>query len=1429
MSKNKFTCLKMFFWLYLDKEITMPMKALIFLAFANDLSRSLDTNSEHDLISQELKDIPQVQRLTVSKESLETVFRENSNSLQVFHFGGHGRKNALYLAEYQNNDLVGDFFVNLLSKYPIKLAVLNACNSHEIAKKLSEKGISAIGTVGVIEDEKTLRFAQSFYGHLAQGNTLQEAFERAKTASQAQQWQLFATEKGKNWKLEHYYPPHIFNQNRNFAEEFYRISSASFNQIQSFFTKNNQHLDRQETQKLLEWIEKDTPQNQKPIHFLLGEAGIGKSVIMKDVWESLKAQQIPCLALKADQEADFFSDDKRSDLYYQLQSVDKVVVLIDQIDALSLSLSADRSNLGNYQKFIAQIIELPNVRIVVSCREYDFKYDSAFSTYQNKIRTTVEKLPIEQVKNILNSLDKTHDFSKQQIEFLRNPLHLNLYCEVYQKGQEIYTIIALYDKLWEQKLTIEGFDKEKLENLLYEIAQIMGEIPDTKLSFRKYEDNKEIQTLITQGLLSKNENNLQFFHQTFFDYVFARFFVKNGKELTQYLQENHQGLFIRSKVKYVLDYLRDYDRAVYIQQIKEIITQDEYRYHIKLLVIDALANPSQLDSREKSFIKKHILTTEFRDVFFTKIKHEDILNYLYGLGEVKKNLQEEKRDLFNQFTKKNPEKGLTIFMQTHLEGKEKLAYGVIWRLDDFSSDTAKNFIYQYKDFIFEGNKKNSSDFYVLEKIISTNPSLASTLAFEFFQQKIESEKKIIDLYEGGKHFFETFFSQKPNYAYSLAIQCLDYQHDYLMKTESFFLQYSQEKDLAELLINYLRKETENNFDFVKTEINKFCNSIFPVFLFVAYEIMLEKPELFITELFENITKRNFLYQNSGAVHSRVLENLKIIDIFDKKQQKEIANTIKKLHFEGDKVQKWNGKIYNGIDYSLHRILQCLPSSFLKEFALHLKAQELERRLGKFVNKKESFGISSILSGASYTLSTKNPDKISFKEWKKAFLKYTTDKQDENPYKRKPTLTGVSGLFSKQVQENPTRFFSFIKEIIPDTAIPERYKIDALEALKEAKFDAKRFKEVYLLALPILKEDYPVRQLVSQSVYLTQHQIYEEQVFNFLEKTALDYPIREYTQNENSIDLGQHALMNGINSAKGAAARHLIYFAEKYADRIFDIYEKLLSEKSTPLRVCIIQNLHYLNQYDKQRSLTIFLKLLENKDEALIEVGGTALSYMMQINFEVFIPFFEQNIYSSNTKIIEIFAYRLVEAYLFGKHPKAEELLEKFLAYSPLALNKAIWAIFKLLEKNNKVEVADKCKTLLYKYLDSEDKELGKSYEHGFAWLKAADFNYFIDWLETYVDSKIGQYRNYNFYEYLLKSIPYNAVKCYELGAKIVHLEAEDILQHTKEDLNFIIKVYNALKEEGNLEIKEKIMDTFDDMLKVKSTHELENILEKSMG
>ncbi|VTY13006.1 Uncharacterised protein [uncultured Prevotella sp.] len=53
----------------------------------------------------------------------------------------------------------------------------------------------------------------------------------------------------------------------------------------------------------------------------------------------------------------------------------RVVVLIDQIDALSLSLSSNRTPLRSLLKMIHQIQGIPHIRVVISCRPYDLKYD----------------------------------------------------------------------------------------------------------------------------------------------------------------------------------------------------------------------------------------------------------------------------------------------------------------------------------------------------------------------------------------------------------------------------------------------------------------------------------------------------------------------------------------------------------------------------------------------------------------------------------------------------------------------------------------------------------------------------------------------------------------------------------------------------------------------------------------------------------------------------------------------------------------------------------------------------------------------------------------------------------------------------------------------------------------------------------------------
>src|SRR5690606_2653849 len=116
-----------------------------------------------------------------------------------------------------------------------------------------------------------------------------------------------------------------------------------------------------------------------------GGAGCGKSVILNNTYQLLVNKGIPAIGLKADEiNADSIEElDKKIGLSESLQnsveriSMDypKVIIILDQLDALSQSLSANRDNLGTYNLLIEKLKRITNARIIISVREYDLNYD----------------------------------------------------------------------------------------------------------------------------------------------------------------------------------------------------------------------------------------------------------------------------------------------------------------------------------------------------------------------------------------------------------------------------------------------------------------------------------------------------------------------------------------------------------------------------------------------------------------------------------------------------------------------------------------------------------------------------------------------------------------------------------------------------------------------------------------------------------------------------------------------------------------------------------------------------------------------------------------------------------------------------------------------------------------------------------------------
>lgn len=146
-------------------------------------------------IDREIREIQQRVRSSEHRDAIVFEYRpaaritdllDHLNEVQpdVVHFSGHGADSgiALHDANDQVRLLSGDQLVGLLSvaPKPVKLVVLNSCNSAELARAAVRHATAAVGMEQSVEDETARVFAGQLYNSLGYGRSLGLAFEQAK-------------------------------------------------------------------------------------------------------------------------------------------------------------------------------------------------------------------------------------------------------------------------------------------------------------------------------------------------------------------------------------------------------------------------------------------------------------------------------------------------------------------------------------------------------------------------------------------------------------------------------------------------------------------------------------------------------------------------------------------------------------------------------------------------------------------------------------------------------------------------------------------------------------------------------------------------------------------------------------------------------------------------------------------------------------------------------------------------------------------------------------------------------------------------------------------------------------------------------------------------------------------------------------------------
>jgi len=341
---------------------------------------------------------------------------------------------------------------------------------------------------------------------------------------------------------------------------------------------------------------------------LLGEPGSGKSALLSKIASDLLDHGAPVFALKADflstavqtetdLECELQLSAPPSDLILRLAAMQPVYVLIDQLDALASQLDLRSGRLNVLLNLVRRIGSVPNVHVLLSARTFEFNHDVRLRAIEAEA-FTLTLPPWHEVKERLADVGIDPDaWPEKARDVVRIPQALKTFIDLVRSGQAepFSTYQAMLEQLWHERIALAD-DSKRLISLASDLAGQMAKEEALWLAASRFDDRlNSLKRLEALGFIVRSENNLSiaFSHQTIFNYVLARTFVRNAGLLSAYVLERQDSLFVRAKVWSALNYLREAEAKSYERELLEIWKTKDLRRHLRVLLIEFLGQVSQ--------------------------------------------------------------------------------------------------------------------------------------------------------------------------------------------------------------------------------------------------------------------------------------------------------------------------------------------------------------------------------------------------------------------------------------------------------------------------------------------------------------------------------------------------------------------------------------------------------------------------------------------------------------------------------------------------------------------------------------------------------------------------------------------------------------------------------------------------------------------
>ncbi|MCA9340738.1 MAG: ATP-binding protein, partial [Candidatus Saccharibacteria bacterium] len=378
-------------------------------------------------------------------------------------------------------------------------------------------------------------------------------------------------------------------------------------------------IEREEVGQLLENLKTNR------LGLIVGTAGGGKSAVLEQAVSSIQKAGGEVLAFRLDRLEPFTSTaslgrqlgvDTSPAVALTLAADERdAYLVIDQLDAVSLASGRMHENFDVVMDLIGEALSVPGVRIILACREFDVENDHRIrklATRADMSKIQLGMLTSEAVDSAVQSMGlDPNSLTSSQRELLRSPLNLVL-LET-NAGQsdalDFQSRGSLFDAFWERK---RQASKSRRNNVRVNevIARIANAASDRQVLSVPVEilDEGDLvedaNLLVSEHVLAHDGGRIAFFHETFFDYAFARQWASRSESLIDFLRRDEQELFRRAQVRQILQHLYERDHSRFVQEIEALLTSSDIRFHIKETALAVLAKIPAPTSEEAEMVMR---------------------------------------------------------------------------------------------------------------------------------------------------------------------------------------------------------------------------------------------------------------------------------------------------------------------------------------------------------------------------------------------------------------------------------------------------------------------------------------------------------------------------------------------------------------------------------------------------------------------------------------------------------------------------------------------------------------------------------------------------------------------------------------------------------------------------------------------------------